>query len=497
MIFKRSQAAFWDAGMPVSHLLNVGSRGLDISGMEKYAAADDFKTSVKPEKGFTFVHVITNGALERYGSNGNSDGFNEAACQWTFPEAPKGREKTAELKGGLKKYHSTYMQFGGVYRKHQNSRKKDPKTGKPYEKEGSIAAETYNDNMHRGELILKLADDKWASALQKIASGQPVWWSMGTAVPFDTCSMCGNQAKKRADYCDHLKFMKNKIASSGHQAFAINDETWYHDISEVDVPAFRIAGTLEKVAAGDLIVRPESEAPGLWIPAELANMMMGVRERSRWQLMQKMARMEKEVTGTSLSAEQEKLSKAMKLSEEDEKSAASKLKDLPSDDMLSALKKNNMLLTPRTFALIVHNRSGKTDDSASSSEVSEPEWLDTFLDRIRSLYSDALDDGSDDALSDGKYCPMCSSCSRKADLTASGLKEKFSLDPEPVRRRIIITVIRGGTPESTRMEKKAVSEASEKTADLVAREYLKYQLSWLAGSSQDYTTEAALLNAQA
>jgi len=69
MIFKRSQTAFWDAGMPASHLLGVTSRGLDTSGMEKYAAAsDDLRSQVKPEKGFTFVHVITNGAGEFYGS---------------------------------------------------------------------------------------------------------------------------------------------------------------------------------------------------------------------------------------------------------------------------------------------------------------------------------------------------------------------------------------------------------------------------------------------
>lgn len=483
--------------MPVSHLLNVGSKGLDPSGMEKYAAASDsFKDSVKPEKGKSYVHVITNGALERYSSNGNSDGFNETFRTWSFPEPARGRSKEAQLKGGLMEYHRTYSQYGGVYRKHKNSRKKDPKTGKAYEKEGSIAAETYNNGMHRGELIVCLEDDKWRSTLQKVASGEPVWWSQGCAVPYDTCSICGNQAKKRDEYCDHLKFMKNKIASSGHQAFAINDETWYHDISEVDVPAFRIAGTLEKVAAGDLIVRPEVEAPGLWLPTGLAEMLMGARERSRWQLMQKMARMEKEVTGTSLSEEQKKLAKAMKPDPKDEQEAASRLKELPADDMLAGLKKHNMMLTPRTFALIVHSRSGDTDHPARSSEASEPEWLDAFLDRIRSLYSDSLDSGSDDLLGEGKYCPVCSNCSRKADLTTAGLKEKFSLDPEPVRRRIIVTVIRGGSPESPRMEKKAVSEAAEKTAEQVAREYLKYQLTWLAGASQDFTTEAALLNAQ-
>jgi len=68
-------------------------------------------------------------------------------------------------------------------------------------------------------------------------------------VPYDVCSICGNKAKTRAQYCDHLRYHMNKIPP-GHtkKAYAINTLPRFFDISFVLIGADRIARVMKKVA---------------------------------------------------------------------------------------------------------------------------------------------------------------------------------------------------------------------------------------------------------
>lgn len=71
---------------------------------------------------------------------------------------------------------------------------------------------------------------------------------------FDVCSICGNKAKKRSDYCEHILRDKRKIYPDGRQPYMINYNPTFFDISIVRRRADKIAYVLEKVASQDTTV---------------------------------------------------------------------------------------------------------------------------------------------------------------------------------------------------------------------------------------------------
>lgn len=68
-------------------------------------------------------------------------------------------------------------------------------------------------------------------------------------VAFDVCSICGNKAKRSVDYCDHIRMNKKKVYPDGKQAYMINYNPTFFDISIVRRRADRIAYVLDKVAS--------------------------------------------------------------------------------------------------------------------------------------------------------------------------------------------------------------------------------------------------------
>ena len=68
-------------------------------------------------------------------------------------------------------------------------------------------------------------------------------------VAFDICSICGNKAKKSSDYCDHIRHHKKEVFPDGKQAYMINENPTFFDISIVRHRADRIAYVLDKVAS--------------------------------------------------------------------------------------------------------------------------------------------------------------------------------------------------------------------------------------------------------
>ena len=70
----------------------------------------------------------------------------------------------------------------------------------------------------------------------------------------DVCSICGNKARKRSDYCEHILRDKRKIYPDGRQPYMINYNPTFFDISIVRRRADKIAYVLEKVASRDTTV---------------------------------------------------------------------------------------------------------------------------------------------------------------------------------------------------------------------------------------------------
>jgi hypothetical protein len=466
MISKRIFPTSWFRDYPTASLLDVHSRGWDRHQMQKVAASGYLmQVDLVPEKGHSFVHIITTGAGEYYGSNSNSDFFNEKEGAFEIPcNKDTGRPSTYQMAGGLKAFHQTFTKYGAVYREHNNSKKGGTS-------QGSIFAEAYNPEMHRGELIIKLANDRWADDLEKLANGLPVTWSMGAGVPFDVCSRCQNVARTRQEYCDHLKYNKLAIDKEGHQTFAINDQPHFHDISRVAVPADRIAFALRKVASAGSVDFAENEQASkcLWLPLSVISKIGSEKEKARAQLLHKLAEIEKKIQVQGLSSDQQDLTSAFGSALDEET-----LKELtrhPIGDTLGALKKKSVLLPPEGFVRI-----------AMKKPSGDIPGLDGIGEALKSVFTDLEGSCQEEACSDASYEPSDNeSCSGLRD-KAEKLVPELSIEDEPVRKRVIVAVIRGG-PSLGKRASMLVKPTMSAESGVLAREYAKYQLSFLAGAA--------------
>jgi len=171
----------------------------------------------KADKIYALVNALSAG--EFYGSNRNGDYFPEEA---------------------LKEYHKTFEALGHVYRHHVN---KDPEKSM-----GKVVFSHYNPEMHRVELIIELDKGKAEDVVTRLDKGDLPAVSMGCRVPWDECSICGNRARTRKEYCEHLTKQMNHILPGGQRVVAINRMPKFFDISVVLIPADRTAGFLSKVA---------------------------------------------------------------------------------------------------------------------------------------------------------------------------------------------------------------------------------------------------------
>jgi len=460
MITKRITPSVWFKDCPTATLLDVHGQGPDAAQIQKIAASDFIQAAdIRPEPGYSFVHLITTGAQEFYGPNNNADGFNEKAAEFEAPAYWRtGKPHTIQLRDGLSGFHNTFMKYGSVYREHNNSKK----GGRP---QGDIVLEAYNPRMHRGELVVKLNNDKWASEIQKLATGDPVFWSMGCGVPYDICTMCLKQAATKRDYCDHIKYRKLEMTKEGRQIYVINDQPHFHDISRVSVPADRIAFALAKVA-GELSV-DELETPPMWLPLSVIEKVGSNRELVYAGILNKLAEHEKRILAQGLSPDESNIADAFGSHLDDE--TIKELDKYPVGDTLSALKEKNVMLPPDAFVRIVLKRPQSANtDSAGICEC------------LRNVFSSMQSQGDSDAISDASYTPHDSQHWQGLDDKAESLKEQFSVEDEPVSRRIVVIAIKG-KPGHSKRAMNLVESTVNAESEILAREYAKYQISFLAG----------------
>ena len=179
-----------------------------------------------PDK-YLYFRVNILGAGEYWGSNLNGDYFPEKALQ---------------------QYHKTFH-HARLYLHHQN---KDPKKS-----HGRVIFSTYNDAPYakRVEVIVAIdrKDPRIQDIIKKIENGEKIEVSMGCRVPFDVCSICGNKASTRAQYCTHLKREMNKLYKDGRRVMAYNYDPAFFDVSIVTIPADPSSGGMEKIARRDKV----------------------------------------------------------------------------------------------------------------------------------------------------------------------------------------------------------------------------------------------------
>jgi len=215
MIEKNIDYFYGDGNSTILELIHPAS-------MEKTAQMSDdlsqYISELPEDKSCTYVLCNALSSGEYYGSNRNGDYFPEEV---------------------LKKYHKTFEALGYVYRLHQN---KDP-----LKSIGKVVFSHYNDNMHRVELVLKLDNKLAKDEIEKLKKGEKPATSMGAKVPFDQCSICGNKAKTRGEYCSHLKTQMNQILPDGRKVYCINTMPKFFDLSIVFIPADKTSSLLRVV----------------------------------------------------------------------------------------------------------------------------------------------------------------------------------------------------------------------------------------------------------
>jgi hypothetical protein len=425
-----------------------------------------FSVDVKPEKGHSFIHLITTGAGERYGTNSNADFYNGGPMTWNFPKAASGAPQSMDLDGGLGQYHNTFMKFAHVYKEHFNSKK----GASPM---GDVVAECVNPAMHRGELIVKVANDQWHDELEKLANDKSIWFSIGCGVPYDNCSACGNKAPTRKNYCEHMRYNKLGMTKEGHQIFVINDKPHFHDISGVAVPADKIAFGLRKVAAeGDPGFSPHSaEEPHIWLPLSVLHKIGSAIEIERAKVLEKLAVIEKKILAEGMSADEEALADAFNNRDMDEETIKS-LQEYPLNDVLGELKKSKVMLPPKAFMRIVLKKP-----------ASSIEGIEDMPCAASQIFSDLHNAGDTEVLSDGSYESFDPKHWSGLSENVDKLRDSHSVEEEPVRKRIIKVSISGSGPHHKEARKASPPLSAE--SRYLAREYAKYQLSFMAGADTD------------
>lgn len=471
---------------PVAQLVDVHSRGVDSAWIEKRAAAmSEAIKSIRPEPGHAFIHLIDMGAQEAYGPNRNGDGFNEKCAEFELYKPKPNTPKIIKLAGGLQEYHPTFMKYAHVYKHHQN---KDPKKSI-----GSVKAAAYNQDMRRGELIIKVPTNHpdWRDDIEKLASGRDIPFSMACKVAYDICSNCGNRAKTRGEYCDHLRDHMSETEKTGHLNFAINDQPNFFDISKVFKPADRIAWSLQKVASICNVGGAElAEQLGLGEPDFIENvgvspLVLPYKLSLKMAAARKLAEIEKKIEVSAKSDDNKHLavqSKACPSCKVDDKSM-SRLKSASLPGVLHALKEAQICLSPRDFfKLAMANKF----DSHVDSEIANVEKL------LPGLHKQAEEKGETQNLaSDSSYDSESGFITREIRELIEKLAEDHSLADAPASKRLRMSVIRGVQPRMKESEKTA---AVSKQAEFLAKEYVKYQISFATSQKDSCSNLTALMN---
>lgn len=212
----------------VADLVPLHRRNADRGWMSKRAVSPlfDFST-LRGEPNETLIHMLALGDGETTGANRNGDYFSKAA--------------------NVRKHH-TFLK-AGYFHNHVNHDMSKAL--------GRVVASAHNDDMGRVELVVALNNDKCAKDLEQLEQDGSFPVSMSCHVGYDVCSICGNKASRRADYCKHASQQLGAILGDGRQVYVDNPDPDFFDISKVWRPADRVAYTfkrLDKAAAAGRVI---------------------------------------------------------------------------------------------------------------------------------------------------------------------------------------------------------------------------------------------------
>ena len=207
---------------------------IDYKGIEMVpdelikTAAINLPDGFEYDPDFLYLKVRAVSAGEYWGDNKNAD---------FFPE------------GELKPSYNTFL-TAHTFKNHEN---KDVKNAI-----GDVLTAEWDDVMKSVNLLLRI-DRK--SAPGSIVRGYEKNFmtdvSMGCRIDHSVCSICGNKAKTKFEYCDHIKLERGRIYDDGRKVFEINIKPKFHDISLVLSGAEKVAKVTGIVIVGSKVAYNE------------------------------------------------------------------------------------------------------------------------------------------------------------------------------------------------------------------------------------------------
>lgn len=356
--------------------------------------------NLRPRKDAQYVLVNAMGAWEYYGSNINGDAFREQGLIH-MPDDWTGNPLLDAAKG--KKWSYGFPTFYGA---HPYAHHKNKDATRAF---GEVELATWNKNMRRVELVTRVDHEKCmkfggTQVWDKLRIGDYPDVSMGTKVPYDTCSICldaetyntalatfdpakhrhpgyavlayHNKLKAksgkgirgvsvtRKDYCSHCADDMNKIYPDGRKVFVHNDYPRFFDISFVYIGADRTAKVMlfiyrngqvysatPSAAVAETIGVPDPDEKAASVADDMLVAAFGKLA------VPKRAELSKDVVPTQFAG------KAVPLLTKNEldipKSTLGKLSPLPIASLLSTLACLGMVLRPREFQRLVLTQLGK------------------------------------------------------------------------------------------------------------------------------------------
>lgn len=188
-----------------------------------------------------YAHVISCGCTELFGPNRNADGWGKVA---------------------LERDMASYLKNAKCFRDHKNG-KSDLFYGRPkvafFDGDrgyGRLLCGYFATSKAADEHLARIADLE----INELDRGESFKVSHGTKIPFDTCSMCGNEAPTRSKYCAAkneggecsmfgCKTGLTKMSEEGEIQFVHNDAgNIFYDISAIGLDGGTSARQADRIA---------------------------------------------------------------------------------------------------------------------------------------------------------------------------------------------------------------------------------------------------------
>lgn len=478
-MIKIIEPSSWDFDDPITSLVKIHSRGIDGEWMHKRAACftrKDFDELPSMPK-HAILHVTALGDYETYGFNRNGDAYTARGGVYPVAEPIPGGPTQIKIAVGNVQTHPTFVEYGRVFKNHSNQ--------DPSKSFGPILKSAHNERMSRTELLIAVPEDVFADDLQKLASGDPLGWSMACKVPFDISSCCGNKARTKDEYCPHARDHLTATMKCGEAIFVFNDGMKFFDISRVHRPADRICLTLQKAA--EFQARPGGAALaaqlGLTTPPWMTEK-DHPQAAAILKIARKMAELEKKVP-VSISSDEKDALKSPPVQEEDMQTLR---KGRHPDDTLADLAGHRICLSMKDFYRLISPAGRAPSDSDLDSAES---LLPGVHSRLSEEDGETLPGGCD--LCGGQLLPP-----EDANHTMRSLISGHSLDEGPLMRRMHLIVIKRSSESSTPvLLKRAATDApTSSTARRLALEYAAYQASFIGrhGGDDDLARRLVIRN---